>query len=272
MHAHTNILLRSIHSSSDSTNNSGNGSEGKQTKRKRGSTDGEASATHAKADSASDAGAGGFKKARHAHFGPLPASCVEALSAQLGLEEAGVAAKSAVLLCRSEAASVVCRVAPQLAALVAPPDSATAVARKGALRIVFAGCTLARRSRKSIFQPTVEGARYFAPQAAKKRRLKLKGEDARLLLRRSEEPSKARRALPIGLLSPKVAEQARALPPGPCLLLLHPEGQKEPLALPGRRLQSGELLRLVLPHTAGLENRGAAVLHAAKAFVGSGDA
>ena len=156
--------------------------------------------------------------------------------------------------------------------MVAPPESAPAMPRKAALRIVFAGCTLARRSRKSIFQPTVEGARYFAPQAAKKRRLKLKGDDARLLLRRSEEPSKARRALPIGLLSPKAAEQARALPPGPCLLLLQPEGQKEPLALPGRRLRSGELLRLVLPHTAGLENRGAAVLHAAKSFVGGGDA
>ena len=74
------------------------------------------------------------------------------------------------------------------------------------------------------------------------------------------------------LLSPKAAEQAKALPAGPLLLLLQPSGQREPLALPARKLQNSESLRLVLPHTAGLENRGAAVLHSAKAHMeGGGD-
>ena len=133
--------------------------------------------------------------------------------------------------------------------------------------MVFAGCTLARRSRKGIFQPTVEGAKSFAEHASKLRRLKLKADDAMLMLKRAEEPSRARRALPVELLSPKAAEKARALAPGPCLLLLQPRGQKEPLALPGRRLSRGDQLRLVLPHTAGLENRGSALLHSAKAYV-----
>jgi hypothetical protein len=160
-------------------------------------------------------------------------------------------------------------VAPELAPLVAPSEGAAVRSRRDALRIVFAGCTLARRSRHGVFQPTVEGAKCFAPHASKRRRLKLKGDDAALLLRRSQEPNKARRSLPLGLLSPKAAEQARALPPGPCLLLLQPvsAGERKPLALPARKLRSGDLLRLVLPHTAGIENRGVAVLHAAKAHI-----
>ena len=201
-------------------------------------------------------------------FCPMPEVALGALSAQLGLEAGSVqAAMGGQLLCRSASARVVCRVAPELAPLIAPTSRRRPLPSE-ALRVLSAGCTLARRSRTGVFQPTVEGARALAPLLDKRRRLRLRGDDALRVLRRAEEPPR-RRAVPLDALSPKAAGKARKLRVGPCLLLLQPaDASAPPLALPARRLR-GDALRLALPHTAGLESRPAAVVHAAKASLGS---
>ena len=137
------------------------------------------------------------------------------------------------------------------------------------LRIVNAGCILARRTRGGTFQPTIEGARALAPFAGKKsRRVKLGASDALLLIDRAGQPSKRRRAVLLSELSAEAAEAARALPIGPCLLLLQPAKKDQPaLTVPARRLREPEGLRLLLLYTAGLEFRPAAMLHSARAWL-----
>ena len=111
------------------------------------------------------------------------------------------------------------------------------------------------------------GARALAPYAKKRRRLSLGVDDALAVLRCAEEAPSRRRACGPERLSETAADKVRSLPVGPCLLLLEPaDRSRAPMALPARRLR-GDKLRLVLPHTAGLEGRPAAVIHAAKMHV-----
>ena len=221
-------------------------------------------------------------KPPRASLSTLPGDAIEALASQLGLKRSSVVSElGGELLCASARAGVVSRVVPELAPLLLDhgkgPNASSGSGGSGGsggtsrssrarrakrLRVITAGCTLARRSRKGIFQLTVEGARLLAPLASKKRRLKLAGEDALALLRRADETSKARRALPLSALSPKAAQRAREMPAGPCLLLLQPADEsRPPVPLPARRLRNPEAVRLLVPYTAGLEFRPAAVLH-----------
>ena len=217
----------------------------------------------------------------------VPAEMLAALASQLGLKKSGVRdALGDQLICASAKAAVVCRVAPDVAAICAPlpptvadtdgANAAGAAAAGGAtrkkkcrsLRVVSAGCILARRTRGGTFQPTAEGARALAPHASKQRRLQLSASDALLLIDRAGQQSKRRRAVLLSELSSTAADAARALPVGPCLLMLQPSAKGRPaLTVPARRLREPEGLRLLILYTAGLEFRPAAMLHSARAWL-----
>ena len=155
-------------------------------------------------------------------FVPLPDAAVSDLGSQLGLRLAPLHALTATgqLLCRTAAtgddgcrAAVVSRVAPELSTICDPQrsqvdtaarndganggagdggtdkkDDPTADAEAGMsrpprpLRVVAAGCTLARRSRSGVYAPTAEGARVFTPLSDGSRQLVLGCEDGRTLL------------------------------------------------------------------------------------------
>jgi hypothetical protein len=86
---------------------------------------------------------------------------------QLGLRADNLASLTHQLLCASERAAVVCRVAPELAPIFQTAALTTAPATtvnsgvprpRKPLRIFAAGVTLARRSRRGKFKLTPEGA------------------------------------------------------------------------------------------------------------------
>lgn len=69
-------------------------------------------------------------------------------------------------------------------------------------------------------------------------------------------------AHPAAAFSKAAASRVRRLPRGPCLLALPVAGAAEPAVVPARRLASPDAVRLHLPHTAGLEFRPKALVHA----------
>ena len=203
----------------------------------------------------------------------VPSAALSELSEHLGLRTADVTAELGPhLVCVSSKAQIVSRVADEVAMICRAVSGATATSTKAPrpLRIICAGCVLARRSRRGTYQPTIEGAREFDALSTKRRRLKLSAADSLKMLERAGAPTKHRRSLPIANLSPKAAERARALPFGPCLLRLQPaEEGKPPLTVPARRLRKEEAIRLQLLYTAGLEFRPQAILHSARAYLGA---
>tara|TARA_B110001452_G_scaffold39420_1_gene30167 strand:- start:1358 stop:2101 length:744 start_codon:yes stop_codon:yes gene_type:complete len=146
------------------------------------------------------------------------------------------------------------------AAATAHADASEAEVACGRLRLISAGCTLARRSRRGVFRLTPEGARVCLPFAKRARQLPLEAADAVLLLRR------ANKLLPIESLSAAAAAAARRLPLGPCFVMLRPAAGTRvdagALVLPARRLGAKDALRLQLLYTAGLEFRPAATADA----------
>ena len=211
---------------------------------------------------------GGYRGGR---FAPLSEGARAELCLQLGLR-ADLASLTHQLLCASERAAVVCRVAPELAPIfqmaalttvhTTTADSGVPRPRKP-LRIFAAGVTLARRSRRGKFKLTPEGATVVAPHAKKRRVLTLGADDALELLERATCRS-LKRTVPLDALP----SAAAALPFGSCLLLLQPLDTTRPaLPVPARRVHKPDGLRLVLLHTPGLEFRPLAIVHSLRAAI-----
>lgn len=162
----------------------------------------------------------------------------------------------------------VVRVAPQLLPLCArqgemthtipsppsyPPLGDVAAPR---LRVISAGYTVARRSRRGIFQLTHEGASLIAPYSRGVRSLSLSPQDGRSLL------AARGGTLCFGELSSSTAKAASMLPYGPILLLFHAEDSSDVVPMPGRRLRKSDRIQLHLPFSPGLEFRPKAITHA----------
>jgi hypothetical protein len=191
---------------------------------------------------------------------------------QLGLRADNLASLTHQLLCASERAAVVCRVAPELAPIFQTAALTTAPATtvnsgvprpRKPLRIFAAGVTLARRSRRGKFKLTPEGAKVVAPHAKKRRVLSLGADDALELLERATCRS-LKRTVPLDALP----SAAAALPYGSCLLLLQPlDTTRQALPVPARRVHKPDGLRLVLLHTPGLEFRPLAIVLSLRAAI-----
>ena len=209
---------------------------------------------------------------RGGRFTPMSEGARAELCQQLGLRADDLASLTHQLLCASERAAVVCRVAPELApifqtaALTTAPVTtvSSSVPRpRKPLRIFAAGVTLARRSRSGKFKLTPEGAKVVAPHAKKRRVLSLGADDALELLERATCRS-LKRTVPLDALP----SAAAALPFGSCLLLLQPLDTTRPaLPVPARRVHKPDGLRLVLLHTPGLEFRPLAIVHSLRAAI-----
>ena len=209
---------------------------------------------------------------RGGRFTPMSEGARAELCQQLGLRADDLASLTHQLLCASERAAVVCRVAPELAPIfqmaalttvhTTTADSGVPRPRKP-LRIFAAGVTLARRSRRGKFKLTPEGAKVVAPHAKKRRVLSLGADDALELLERATCRS-LKRTVPLDALP----SAAAALPYGSCLLLLQPLDTTRPaLPVPARRVHKPDGLRLVLLHTPGLEFRPLAIVHSLRAAI-----
>ncbi|KAL1511104.1 hypothetical protein AB1Y20_005925 [Prymnesium parvum] len=198
-------------------------------------------------------------------FGEVSAASLGELSAQHALQPAALAAAplAAELLARGGGGGgVLVRVAPQLRPLCTRAPQPSAAPR---LRVIAAGYTVARRSRRGVFQLTHEGAATVAPYARRRRRLEVPVEDGRAFL------SAAANTVPLAELSPSLKQAAAALPVGPVLLLFRTPHGSATLPMPGRRLRSSDSLRLLVPFTPGLEFRPKATLHALRFQLGLQD-
>jgi hypothetical protein len=209
---------------------------------------------------------------RGGRFTPMSEGARAELCMQLGLRADNLASLTHQLLCASERAAVVCRVAPELAPIFQTAALTTAPATtvnsgvprpRKPLRIFAAGVTLARRSRRGKFKLTPEGAKVVAPHAKKRRVLSLGADDALELLERATCRS-LKRTVPLDALP----SAAAALPYGSCLLLLQPLDTTRPaLPVPARRVHKPDGLRLVLLHTPGLEFRPLAIVLSLRAAI-----
>ena len=209
---------------------------------------------------------------RGGRFTPMSEGARAELCMQLGLRADNLASLTHQLLCASERAAVVCRVAPELAPIFQTAALTTAPATtvnsgvprpRKPLRIFAAGVTLARRSRCGKFKLTPEGAKVVAPHAKKRRVLSLGADDALELLERATCRS-LKRTVPLDALP----SAAAALPYGSCLLLLQPLDTTRPaLPVPARRVHKPDGLRLVLLHTPGLEFRPLAIVLSLRAAI-----
>lgn len=209
---------------------------------------------------------------RGGRFTPMSEGARAELCMQLGLRADNLASLTHQLLCASERAAVVCRVAPELAPIFQTAALTTALATtvnsgvprpRKPLRIFAAGVTLARRSRRGKFKLTPEGAKVVAPHAKKRRVLSLGADDALELLERATCRS-LKRTVPLDALP----SAAAALPYGSCLLLLQPLDTTRPaLPVPARRVHKPDGLRLVLLHTPGLEFRPLAIVLSLRAAI-----
>jgi tRNA (cytosine34-C5)-methyltransferase len=223
------------------------------------------------------------KRHRHSgqHFVSMTGSALSQLSSQLGLklDKLTEVAGAGQIICRSTSSvsgearsAVVSRIAPELTALCdgtqqtadeVGGDGNSKLSQTRPLRVVAAGCTLARRSRKGIYAATAEGSRAFAPCAGTERRLALSCADACILL---EKPTAV---VLLNSFSEETAEAASKVPFGPLTLILQPaDPSKRSLAVPGRMVRKPSRgLRLNLLHTAGLEFRPKAIVHSLKAHL-----